>query len=95
MSEFVKRIPTGQLNQFLQRTLENNPLPLRAGNPVKSVYITQVATKPPTFALFVRHSGDVNSTYQRYLENALRDAFGFIWNAHQDLGSQQKPTSTV
>ncbi len=78
MSEFVKRIPTGQLNQFLQRTLEKNPLPLRAGNPVKSVYITQVATRPPTFALFVRHSGDVNTTYQRYLENALREAFGFI-----------------
>jgi len=78
MSEFVKRIPTGQLNQFLQQTLEKNPLPLRAGSPVKSVYITQVATRPPTFALFVRHSGDVNATYQRYLENAIRDVFGFI-----------------
>ena len=78
MAEFVKRVPTGQLNQFLQRALEKNPLPLRAGNPLKSVYITQVATKPPTFALFVRHSGDVNTTYQRYLENLLRETFGFI-----------------
>lgn len=77
MSEFSKRIPTGQLNQFLQRALEKNPLPLRAGNPLKSVYITQVATKPPTIALFVRHSGDVNTTYQRYLENLLRETFGF------------------
>ena len=91
MSEFVRRIPTGQLNQFLQRTLEKNPLPLRAGNPVKSVYITQVATRPPTFALFVRHSGDVNITYQRYLENTLRDAFGFIGTPIKILVRNKNP----
>ncbi|WP_447970064.1 ribosome biogenesis GTPase Der [Nitrospira sp. M1] len=91
MSEFAKRIPTGQLNQFLQRTLEKNPLPLRAGNPVKSVYITQVATRPPTFALFVRHSGDVNATYQRYLENALRDVFGFIGTPIKVLVRNKNP----
>ncbi|GJL56154.1 MAG: GTPase Der [Nitrospirales bacterium] len=93
MSEFAKRIPTGQLNQFLQQTLEKNPLPLRAGNPVKSVYITQVATRPPTFALFVRHSGDVNATYQRYLENALRDAFGFIGTPIKILVRNKNPPS--
>ena len=93
MSEFVKRIPTGQLNQFLQRTLEKNPLPLRAGNPVKSVYFTQVATKPPTFALFVRHSGDVNTTYQRYLENALREAFGFIGTPIKVLVRNKNPSA--
>ena len=91
MSEFVKRIPTGQLNQFLQRALEKNPLPLRAGNPLKSVYITQVATKPPTFALFVRHSGDVNTTYQRYLENVLRETFGFIGTPIKILVRNKNP----
>ena len=93
MSEFTKRIPTGRLNQFLQRALEKNPLPLRAGNPVKSVYITQVATKPPTFALFVRHSGDVNITYQRYLENALRDNFGFVGTPIKILVRNKTPTT--
>ncbi len=94
ISEFGKRIPTGQLNQFLQRALENNPLPLRAGNPVKSVYITQVATKPPTFVLFVRHSGDVNTTYQRYLENALREAFGFIGTPIKVLVRNKTPMTS-
>ncbi|MCA9472802.1 MAG: ribosome biogenesis GTPase Der [Nitrospirales bacterium] len=93
MSEFVKRIPTGKLNQFLQQALEKNPLPLRAGNPVKSVYITQVATKPPTFALFVRHSGDVNNSYQRYLENALRESFGFIGTPIKVLVRNKSPTT--
>ena len=94
MSECEKRIPTGQLNQFLQRTLEKNPLPLRAGNPVKSVYFTQVATKPPTFALFVRHSGDVNATYQRYLENALRESFGFVGTPIKILVRNKTPMTS-
>ncbi|MGB0910436.1 MAG: ribosome biogenesis GTPase Der [Nitrospirales bacterium] len=93
MAEFGKRVPTGQLNQFLQRALEKNPLPLRAGHPVKSVYITQVATKPPTFALFVRHSGDVNKTYQRYLENVLRQTFGFIGTPIKILVRNKNPPS--
>lgn len=78
MSEFSKRIPTGRLNQFLQQTLEKNPLPYRKGHPTKSVFMTQVATKPPTFALFVRHPEDVSSTYLRYLENSLRQVYGFV-----------------
>ena len=77
MTEFSKRIPTGRLNQFLQQALEKNPLPYRKGNPTKSVFITQVATKPPTFALFVKHSQDVTPTYLRFLENSLRESYGF------------------
>jgi len=77
MTEYSKRIPTGRLNQFLQRALEKHPLPLRRGNPVKSVYMTQVSIKPPTFALFLKHPEDVPSHYSRYLENSLRETFDF------------------
>jgi len=78
MRDFSKRIPTGRLNQFLQQALEKNPLPYRRGQPTKSVFITQVSTKPPTFVLFVRNPKDVSSTYLRYLENSLRQSYGFV-----------------
>jgi GTP-binding protein len=78
MSEFSKRIPTARLNQFLQKALEKNPLPYRRGQPTKSVFMTQVSTKPPTFVLFVRNPDDVSSTYLRYLENSLRQSYRFV-----------------
>ncbi|MDX1410926.1 MAG: ribosome biogenesis GTPase Der, partial [Nitrospirales bacterium] len=78
MGEFSKRIPTGRLNQFLQQAVEKNPLPYRRGQPTKSVFMTQVSTKPPTFVLFVRNPKDVSSTYLRYLENSLRQSYGFV-----------------
>jgi len=77
MTAFSHRVPTGKLNQFLQQALEDNPLPLKRRNPLKSVFMTQVATKPPTFALFVGRSVDVPAPYLRYLENRLRETFGF------------------
>jgi GTPase len=77
---FTKRIPTGALNSWLQELLVTHPLPVRKGKPskiTKSAFITQVATKPPVFALFVGHPGDVTPAYLRYLENQLRDTYGF------------------
>ena len=78
MEEFSKRVPTGRLNQFLQKALEKNPLPYRRGQPTKSVFMTQVSTRPPTFVLFVKHPDDVSPTYRRYLENSLRQSYGFV-----------------
>ena len=78
---FTTRIATGQLNKFLQTIVEQHPLPVRKGKPtkaIKSVYMTQVATKPPAFALFVGHPEDVGKNYPRFLENRLRDAYEFI-----------------
>lgn len=77
---FVKRVPTGALNAWLQTLLVAHPLPVRKGKPskvTKSAFITQVTTKPPAFALFVGHPQDITSAYLRYLENQLRDAYGF------------------
>jgi GTP-binding protein len=80
MTSFTTRIPTGPLNQFLQKLLEEHPLPVRKGKPtkpVKSAFITQVAIKPPVFALFVGHPENITPTYLRFLEGRLREAFGF------------------
>lgn len=80
MTAFTHRVPTGALNKFLQEILEVQPLPVRRGKPNKasrSVFITQVATKPPTFALFVGHPDDITKIYVRYLEKQIREKYGF------------------
>ncbi len=77
---FAKRISTGTLNAWLQKLLVTHPIPVRKGKPskvTKSAFITQVATRPPVFALFVGHPQDITPTYRRYLENQLRDTYGF------------------
>ncbi|HEU5092923.1 MAG TPA: ribosome biogenesis GTPase Der [Nitrospira sp.] len=77
---FTKRILTGVLNTWLQKILVSHPLPARKHKPsavTKSAFITQVATKPPVFALFVGHPEDLTSSYLRYLENQLRETYQF------------------
>jgi GTP-binding protein len=79
-ASFSKRIPTGQLNQFLQTILAVHPLPVRKGKPAqitKSAFITQVAIQPPVFALFVGHPANVTTAYLRFLENQIRETYGF------------------
>ncbi len=77
MEAFSYRVPTNRLNLFLQKALTDNPLTVKKGNPPKSLYMTQVATKPPTFALFAGKSAVLTPAYLRYLENQLRATFGF------------------
>jgi GTP-binding protein len=81
ITSFTVRVPTGPLNKFLQEIITEHPLPVRKGKPskaTKSVFITQVATKPPAFALFVGHPEDVGPTYLRFLENRLREQYDFL-----------------
>jgi GTP-binding protein len=80
MAAFTHRVPTGALNKFLQEIMVVHPLPVRRGKPnkaVKSVFMTQVATKPPTFALFVGHPDDITKIYIRFLEKQIREKYGF------------------
>ncbi len=77
MDTFSHRVPTGRLNQFLQKALVKHPLSMKKGRPTTSVFMTQVAIKPPTFALFVGASATPTPAYLRYLENRLRETFGF------------------
>jgi GTP-binding protein len=72
-----RRIGTGELNRWLLRTIATGP-PIRiGGDPAKIRYVAQVAVSPPTFAFFVNRPGSLPVSTARYLENRLRDEFGF------------------
>ncbi len=78
MAAFTNRIATGQLNQFFQSLMETHPLPVRKGKITKtsrSAFMTQVASKPPVFALFVGHPESVTPSYLRFVENRMREQF--------------------
>ncbi len=80
MAAFVKRIPTGPLNNLLQIILADHPLPSKKGKPtktVKSAFMTQVTTRPPVFVLFVGHPENITPAYTKYLENRLREEYRF------------------
>jgi GTP-binding protein len=57
--------------------MARRPPPLTGKQRMKLLYATQVKTQPPTFVLFVNDGALITSAYQRYLENALRKAYGF------------------
>lgn len=71
------RISTSVLNQVVEDAIAINPPPTEKGQRLKILYATQVKIKPPTFVIFVNESEIMHFSYQRYLENKLREAFGF------------------
>ncbi len=70
-----KRVPTNALNRWLGEVLSANPPPAVSGRRLKLNYITQPKTRPPSFVLFCTRADAVPDSYQRYLVNALREAF--------------------
>src|ERR1700730_13871580 len=70
-----RRVSTPDLNRWLAAVQERHPPPLVASRRVRLRYITQVNTRPPTFALFASKPGEVPDSYRRYLVNALRQDF--------------------
>lgn len=71
------RISTGVLNDVLIEAMAMQQPPSDKGKQLRIYYITQVSTKPPTFVIFVNSRELMHFSYRRYLENQLRDAFGF------------------
>lgn len=76
--EFSKRVATAELNRILKDAEISHPPPMFKGKRLKLFYMTQVAVRPPTFVLFVSRAEGIHFSYQRYLVNCLRQAFGFI-----------------
>jgi GTP-binding protein len=76
-AERLKRIPTGPLNDAVQRALHEHQPPSQRGKLLKLFYITQVAVDPPTFVVKVNDPELAHFGFRRYLENRLRDRFGF------------------
>jgi GTPase len=72
-----KRISTGALNRVLMAATDRTPPPPVRGHRPKLFYATQAAVAPPTFVFFASDASAVHFSYRRYLENRLRDTFGF------------------
>ena len=75
--EYSKRISTPLLNQLLADALRINPVPSSGKRKGRIYYWTQASAKPPTFILFVNDITSIHFSYLRYLENRLRESFGF------------------
>ncbi len=80
LREGEKRIPTSELNRILKTLKEELMLPTYRGKEVKIYYLTQAETSPPGFVLFVSHPQAIKEAHRRYIENLLRDRFGFKGN---------------
>ncbi len=72
-----RRISTGSLNELLSYATARVQPPSDKGKRLKVYYITQASTKPPTFVIFVNNKDLFHFSYQRYLENQIRETFGF------------------
>ncbi len=75
--ENKRRISTGMLNDVLNEATARVQPPSDKGRRLKIYYMTQASTQPPTFVFFVNRKDLFHFSYQRYLENRIRDTFGF------------------
>ncbi|MCL2052325.1 MAG: ribosome biogenesis GTPase Der [Lachnospiraceae bacterium] len=71
------RVSTGVLNEIMSEAVAYQQPPSDKGKRLKLFYITQVSVKPPTFVIFVNYKDLMHFSYTRYIENKIREAFGF------------------
>ena len=75
-AERRKRVTTGQMNRFLEKIdFQRAPVPM--AKRIRIFYMTQAAVAPPTFVLFTDRDIKLHFAFERFLENQIRDAFGF------------------
>ncbi|GAM08195.1 GTPase Der [Geobacter sp. OR-1] len=77
MDQFARRVTTSDLNRVFTEATEAKHAPLASGRRVKFYFATQVGTKPPTFVIFTNQPEGIHFSYERYLANRFREAFGF------------------
>jgi GTPase len=76
-AERARRIPTAELNAAVEAAVGRRPPPADRGRAVRVRYATQTGIKPPTFVLFTTAAAKIHFSYLRYLENCLRETYGF------------------
>ena len=76
-AERRKRVTTGEMNRFLKH-VDFDRASVPVGQRIKIYYMTQASVSPPTFILFTDRKVKLHFSYQRFLENQIREAFGFI-----------------
>lgn len=72
-----KRVSTGELNRFFEEVIERHPPPTMKARAVRIFFITQAAVRPPLFIAVTNHPEYVHFSYQRYVQNQIRERFGF------------------
>ena len=90
-AEREKRVSTAELNRVFERLTAGHEPPLYRGRRVKYYYITQVDIKPPTFVVFVNYPDGVHFSYLRYIENNLRQSFGFHGTPIRIFAKRRRP----
>ena len=78
LAERTRRIPTPELNRFLQAVTDAHPVPSEGNKAARILYAAQVGVAPPTFALFMNVQTQLHFSYERFLKNRLREEFGFL-----------------
>lgn len=76
-AEFNRKVATSELNSILEEAVARHPPSMVRGRRTKLYYATQTLVRPPTFTIFTNSPDDIHFSYERYLQNALREAFGF------------------
>lgn len=84
------RVATGVLNEIMSEAVALQQPPSDKGKRLKLYYMTQVSVKPPTFVIFVNDKELMHFSYTRYLENRIRDAFGFRGTALKFIIRERK-----
>jgi GTPase len=77
MAQYSRRVTTSELNRVFAEATAAHHAPLFQGRRVKFYYATQVGTKPPNFVIFTNRPEGIHFSYERYIANQLREAFGF------------------
>ena len=84
------RVATGVLNEIVAEAVAMQQPPSDKGKRLKIYYVTQVSVKPPTFVVFVNDKNLMHFSYTRYLENRIRDTFGFQGTALKFITRERK-----
>jgi len=77
MEQYTRRVSTSELNHVFSEATETHHAPLSHGRRIKFYFSTQVATRPPAFVIFTNQPENIHFSYERYLINRFREAFGF------------------
>ena len=77
MEQYCRRVSTADLNRIFSEAIDAHHAPLANARRVKFYFSTQVTTKPPTFVIFTNQPDSIHFSYERYLVNKFREAFGF------------------
>jgi GTP-binding protein len=77
MEQYTRRVTTADLNRVFSEATDAHHAPLAHGRRVKFYFATQVATRPPSFVIFTNQPESIHFSYERYIVNRFREAFGF------------------